>query len=117
MSADPPVRQNAKSADHDDCVFLRDMIRQMDATIRELAALAREQETRSGPERVEVLRELWDQAFDRQDELELGRTLDWRDRELLSTWARQRQAHARRAAAGQTLMRLSPLETAERTRN
>lgn len=88
-----------------DASFLEQMVQQLDETIRELAK--REQELRVvlGPDRVEEIKDLWDQTLDRQDELELRRGLDWRDRELLWIWSRQRRAHSTRANAGQTFMR------------
>lgn len=93
------------SSNPDALEFLREMVRQLDATIRELAQRELELVMDRGPDRVEALRELWNEALDRQDELELGRSLDWRDRELIWVWARLQQAHSKRATVGKTLMR------------
>ena len=93
------------SANPEAMAFIRQMVEQLDGTIRELAKREHELATVLGPERVGAIRELWDQTLERQDELELRRSLDWRDRELLWVWSRQRRAHSTRANAGQAFMR------------
>jgi hypothetical protein len=89
----------------DDIQFMQQMARQLDETILQLAKRETELRAHMGPERVEEIRELWDQTLDRKDELELRRTLDWRDRELLWIWSLQRRAHSARAEVGQAFMR------------
>lgn len=89
----------------EDLQFMEQMASQLDATIVELARREQQLKDYIGPERVEEIRELWDQRLDRSDELELRRSLDWRDRELLWIWSRQRRAHAARANVGQAFMR------------
>ncbi|MDD5034385.1 MAG: hypothetical protein PHE55_06470 [Methylococcaceae bacterium] len=89
----------------EDLQFMEQMVKQLDETIAKLAGQERELADAIGPERVEELRELWDQALARNEELELRRSLDWRDRELLWVWSRQRRAHDARANAGQAYMR------------
>lgn len=93
------------STNTDALEFLQEMVRQLDATIRELAQRELELVTDRGPDRVEALRELWNETLDRQDELELGRGLDWHDRELIWVWARLQRAHSKRATVGKSLMR------------
>lgn len=85
--------------------FLQQMVSQLDETIRDLAKREQSLSVVLGAERVEELQELWNQTLDREDELALHSTLDWRDKELLWVWSRQRRAHATRANAGQTMMR------------
>ena len=94
--------------------FLEQMVRQLDETIRKLAKREQELSIVLGPSRVGEMKELWDQTLDRQDELELRSSLDWRDRELLRVWSSQQRAHSTRANAGKTLMRTrsgNPLKT------
>lgn len=93
------------SAHAEALAFMQQMVEQLDETIRELAKRERELATVLGSERVEELRELWDQALVREDELALRSSMDWRDRELLWVWSRQRRAHSTRANAGQAFMR------------
>jgi len=93
------------SSNPDALAFLQQMVEQLDETIRDLAKREHALTTVLGPDRVEEIRELWNQTLDRQDELELRHSLDWRDRELLWVWSRQRRAHSTRANAGQAFMR------------
>lgn len=90
--------------------FLTQMVKKLDETIRELAKREHELKTVLGEDRAEALRELWDQTLDREDELALRSSMDWRDRELLWVWSRQRRAYATRANAGQSIMRRGNFE-------
>jgi hypothetical protein len=93
----------AKSAD--DAEFMAQMARQLDESILELGKRQQVLVEYIGIERVEELRELWDRTLDPADEEQLRRSLDWRDRELLWIWSRQRRAHSARANVGQAFMR------------
>jgi len=85
--------------------FLVEMVEQLDESIRSLVKRERELVSLLGSLRVEELKELRDQTLDREDELALRFSLDWRDKELLWVWSRQRRAYATRASAGQSMMR------------
>ena len=89
----------------EDVQFLEQMVRQLDESIRKLSEREVHSVRQLGSDRVEELRELWDKVLDREEELELRRTLDWRDRELLWLWARLKRASSARTEAGQTIMR------------
>ncbi|BBA32728.1 uncharacterized protein sS8_0763 [Methylocaldum marinum] len=94
--------------DPEDIRFIEEMVKQLDATIGELAERESALRNTIGSARVEEVRALWNQTLDRQEELELRRSLDWRERELLWLWTRQRRIHATRALAGQAVMRSPP---------
>ncbi len=89
----------------DDTEFMAEMARQLDASIVQLAQREQALMNYLGAERVEEIRELWDRSLDPSDEEALRRSLDWRDRELLWIWSRQRRAHSARAQVGQACMR------------
>ena len=91
--------------------FVEEMVQQLDETIRELAKREEELLIVLGPDRVEEMKELWNRSLNRQDELELRRSMDWRDSELLWVWSRQRRTHSTRANAGKTLMRVHSGDT------
>lgn len=93
------------SADAEAFAFLQQMVEQLDETIRDLAKREQALVTVLGAERTEELRELWNQTLEREDELALRSSMDWRDKELLWVWSRQRRAHSTRANAGQAFMR------------
>lgn len=86
--------------------FMNKMVEQLDETLRDLAKRERSIATVLGSERVDELKELWDQTLTPEDEYALCSGMDWRDRELLWVWARQRRAYASRASAGQAIMRI-----------
>lgn len=89
----------------DDTEFMVEMARQLDASIVQLAQREQALADHIGAERVEEIRELWDRTLDPTEEEALRRSLDWRDRELLWIWSRQRRAHSARAQVGQACMR------------
>lgn len=89
----------------DDARFLEQMVRQLEATIRELSARETSLTAALGESRVSELRDFWDKRLDREEELELRRTLDWTDRELIWMWARLQRARSARAEAGKAIMR------------
>lgn len=89
--------------------FLHEMIVQLDAIIPELESKEKAIAQALGSFRVAELKEYWDQILTPEEERELKRTLDFRDRELLWVWSRLIRAVASRAEAGKTCMRhLSP---------
>lgn len=89
----------------EDAQFLEQMVRQLEGTIRELSEREARLAAGLGEDRVEELRDLWEQRLDRDEELELRRSLDWRERELLWMWARLSRARSARAEAGKAIMR------------
>jgi len=90
---------------NEDTQFLEQMVRQLESTISELSAREAHLAAGLGEDRVAELRELWDKQLSREDELELRRTLDWTDRELIWMWARLQRARSARAEAGKVIMR------------
>ncbi|CAL1239003.1 hypothetical protein [Candidatus Methylocalor cossyra] len=94
---------------NDDVQFLEQMVRQLEETIRELSEREQGLMRALGAERTAQLRELWASQLGREEELELRRSLDWRDRELLWMWARLKRARSARVEAGQAIMRRARL--------
>jgi len=90
-----------------DQAFLRDMVKSLDETIRQLVLEEQALAAKIGAVRVEELRELWQQQLSPDEESEFKRTLDYWDKLLLYLWMRSKRAHHSRAQVGQTLMKLT----------
>ena len=88
----------------EDAQFLEQMVRQLESTITELSSREERLSAVLGDDRVAELDDLWRKQLSREDELELRRTLDWTDRELLWIWARLQRARSARAEAGKAIM-------------
>jgi len=84
--------------------FLQLMALQLDETIRLLDRRQRQLEDLFGMERILELKGLWDLTLDIQDQDEMQRSMDSRERELLSVWARKERAHGQRLQIGKELM-------------
>lgn len=88
----------------EDAQFLEQMVQQLEQTIAELAARETQLSGSLGDGRVGELADLWHKRLDRDEELELRRTMDWTDRELIWIWARLQRARSARAEAGKAIM-------------
>jgi hypothetical protein len=89
--------------------FLREMIEQLDASIQDLVRKEKGLAASLGTGRVAELKEYWDHVLTPEEEWELKRTMDFRDRELVWIWSRLKRARTSRANAGEAYMRhLSP---------
>ncbi|MFO1417979.1 MAG: hypothetical protein U1E83_04860 [Methylotetracoccus sp.] len=88
----------------EDAQFLEQMVLQLEETIAELVVRERQISDSLGEERVSELAALWHKQLDHDEELELRRTMDWTDRELIWIWARLQRARSARAEAGKAIM-------------
>lgn len=93
-----------QQADQD---FLHDMVTQLDETIRKLDAEERDVASKLGVERVEELREFWEQELSEEEERFFRMTLDYWDKILMRVWAHSKRLHLTRAQVGHTLMKLN----------
>jgi len=87
--------------------FLHDMVTQLDETIRNLVVEERDVTNRIGPERVEELREFWQQELSEEEEWFFRMTLDYWDKTLIRIWSRSKRLHQTRAEVGHTFMKLN----------
>ncbi|MFZ2725924.1 MAG: hypothetical protein WAX77_06740 [Methylococcaceae bacterium] len=91
----------------EDQEFLKTMAQSLDETIKKLAIDEQVLIKKIGLERVEELRDLWQQQLNEQEESDLKHSLDYWDKLLIYTWASSKRAHTNRAQVGQTLMKLA----------
>lgn len=91
----------------DDIEFLAGMANQLDETIRNLVLEEQEILEKLGNDRVQELREFWNQEFTAEEEADFKRSLDYWDKVLIRNWANSKRAHQTRAQVGQTLMKLN----------
>jgi len=91
--------------DNADLEFIYEMVEQLDATINKLTMDEKNIRSKIGMERIEELREYWQQELSDEDAEELKTTFDHWDRTIISTWAHLLRAHKTRAQAGQALMK------------
>ncbi|MCX7093084.1 MAG: hypothetical protein NTY50_06510 [Methylobacter sp.] len=87
--------------------FLHEMVVQLNATIRQVAAEERALVYRIGAERVAELAEFWKKELSVEEELRLKNSFDHWDKQLIRIWARLKRAHHTRAEVGQTLMKMN----------
>lgn len=88
----------------EDARFLEQMVQQLEQTITELVVREAQLAGSLGADRVAELSDLWHKQLERAEELELRRTMDWTDRELMWIWARLQRARSARAEAGKAIM-------------
>ena len=91
--------------DSADLEFVYGMVEQLDATIRKLNVDEKNVRSKIGEDRIEELREYWQQELSDEETEELKMTFDHWDRVMISIWAHLLRAHKTRAQAGQALMK------------
>ncbi|MDP3330638.1 MAG: hypothetical protein Q8Q40_10500 [Methylococcaceae bacterium] len=87
--------------------FLKDMVTQLDETIRKLVVEEKELINKIGTARVEELIEFWKQELPEEEEHFFKMTLDYWDKILIRNWARSKRLHHTRAEVGRTFMKLN----------
>ncbi|MEQ1636666.1 MAG: hypothetical protein ABL903_08230 [Methylococcales bacterium] len=91
----------------DDEEFLQGMADQLDETIRRLVLEEHALCHKIGEERVEELKEFWNQELPFEEEVEFKRTLDYWEKVLIQTWAYAKRAHLSRADVGKAFMTMN----------
>lgn len=91
----------------EDQEFITEMIRELDDSIRSLAAEEKRLMNKLGDERVAELKEYWQKQMPAEDEESFRLALDHNDKKLTWVWFRLKRAHQSRAKAGQALMKNS----------
>ncbi|MDD2759518.1 MAG: hypothetical protein PHH11_04405 [Methylomonas sp.] len=89
----------------DDQVFIHEMVRELDASIRTLVAEEQRLVERLGDERVAELTEYWQKQLPADEEEAFKLALDHDDKKLTWIWLRLERARQSRARAGQALMK------------
>jgi hypothetical protein len=93
--------------------FLAEMARGAEATTHELELEEDRLRKLIGEERAAELELLWAKQLDPADEEDIKRYMDWKDKELIWTWARLERSRERRIAAGRAHMIRSQQEKPE----
>jgi hypothetical protein len=89
----------------EDQEFITEMVRELDDSIRSLAAEEKRLMNRLGDERVAELKEYWQKKMPAEDEEAFRLALDHNDKKLTWIWFRLQRARQSRAKAGQALMK------------
>jgi hypothetical protein len=92
----------------DDKEFLNDMAIQLNETIKELVIEEKKLSDKIGRQRVEELKEFWNQELSEDEDCSFRRTLDYWDKILIQLWARTQRVSKTRAKVGHTFMK-SPI--------
>ncbi len=89
----------------EDQAFINEMVKELDESIRRLAAEEKRLAQKLGEERVLELREYWLKQMPGEEEEAFKLALDHNDKKLTWIWFRLKRAHQARARAGQALMK------------
>ncbi|MCK5353860.1 MAG: hypothetical protein KAJ63_01975, partial [Methyloprofundus sp.] len=81
-----------------DIEFLLTMVTQLDNTIRKLRVDEQRISCKLSEDRIEELKEYWNQELSDEEAQSLKETFDYWDKSLIATWAHTRRAHISRAA-------------------
>lgn len=89
----------------EDQAFIKEMVRELEHSIRSLIAEERRLIAKLGEERVAELAEYWQRRIPTNEEETFKLTLDHDDKKLTWIWLRLSRARQSRAKAGQALMK------------
>lgn len=89
----------------DDQIFINEMVRELDASIRALIAEEQRLMAKLGEERVAELQEYWQKQLPAEEEEAFKLSLDHSDKKLTWIWLRLKRARQSRTMAGQALMK------------
>ena len=92
----------------DDKEFLNDMAIHLNETLKELVIEEKKLSDKIGRQRVEELKEFWNQELSEEEDRFFRRTLDYWDKILIQLWARMQRVSKTRAEVGHTFMK-SPI--------
>jgi hypothetical protein len=93
----------------EDKEFLNGMVAQLDETIKNLELEEKEVAVKLGANRVEELKEFWNQDLSEEEEKFFKMTLDYWDKKLIQIWARTKRVRHTRAEVGRTFIKKAVL--------
>lgn len=89
----------------DDQVFISEMVKQLDESIRRLQAEEKRLLSKIGKERTDELREYWQKELPATDEEAFRLAMDHEDKKLTWIWLRLKSIQTKRIQAGHALMK------------
>ncbi|MGY6275776.1 hypothetical protein [Methylomonas sp. MgM2] len=89
----------------EDQVFINEMVKELEDSIRNLVEEEQRLKDKLGEERVAELREYWLKQLPAEEEEAFKLGLDHNDKKLTWIWFRLKRAHKARTRAGQALMK------------
>jgi len=93
----------------DDKEFLNDMVIHLNETLKELVFEEKQLSDKIGYQRVEELKEFWNQELSEEEDRFFRRTLDYWDKILIQLWARTKRVRQTRLEVGRTMMKKAVL--------